>query len=152
MKRVAAKFVPRLLSEDQKAIRLNVCPELKDQMETDLDILSKIITGDESWCYGYDPETKQQSSQRKSASSPRPKKARLVKSKVKTMLICSFDIKGLVHFEFVPPGQIVYQQFYLEVFKRFRDVVRRKRLELLRSGEWLLHHDNAPAHTALSVQ
>ena len=60
MKRVAAKFVPRLLSEDQKAIRLNVCPELKDQMETDLDILSKIITGDESWCYGYDPETKQQ--------------------------------------------------------------------------------------------
>jgi len=29
--------------------------------------------------------------------------------------------------------------------------VRRKRPELCRSDEWLLHQDNAPAHTALSV-
>jgi len=73
MKWVAAKFVPRLLSEDHRANRLDVCRETKDQLKTDPDFLSKIITGDESW-YGYDPETKQQSSQRKSASSLRPKR------------------------------------------------------------------------------
>jgi len=67
--------------------------------------------------YEYDPETKQQSSQWKSASSPRTKKARQVKSNVKTMLICFFNIKGLVHFEFIPQGQNVNQQFYLEVLK-----------------------------------
>jgi len=48
MKRVAAKFVPRLLSEEQRASRLDVCREMKDQLKTDPDILSKIITGDES--------------------------------------------------------------------------------------------------------
>jgi len=74
MKRVAAKFIPHLLSEDQRANRLDVCHEMKDQLKTDPDFLSKIITGDGSWCYGYDPETQQQSSQWKSASSPRPKK------------------------------------------------------------------------------
>ena len=74
MKRVAAKFVPLLLSEGQRANRLDVCREMKDQLKTDPAFLSKIITGDEPWCYGYDPETKQQSIQRKSASSPRPKK------------------------------------------------------------------------------
>jgi len=47
---------------------------MKDQMKTDPVFLSKIITGDESWCYGYNLETKQQSSKWKSASSPRPKK------------------------------------------------------------------------------
>ena len=69
MKRVAAKFVPRLLSEDQRANRLDVCREMKHQPKTDADFLSKIITGDGSRCYGYDPETKQQSSQWKSTSS-----------------------------------------------------------------------------------
>ena len=43
MKQVAAKSVPRLLSEDQKANRLDVWCELKDQLETDPDFLSKII-------------------------------------------------------------------------------------------------------------
>jgi len=152
MKGDAAKFVPRLLLEDHRANRLDVCCEMKAQLKTDPDSLSKIITGDESWCYRYDPETKQQSSLWKSASSPRPTKVRQVKSHVKTMLICFFDIKGLIHFEFIPQGQTVNQQFYLEVLKRLRDAVRRKRPKLWRSGEWLLHHNNAPAHTALSVQ
>ena len=74
MKRVAAKFIPHLLSEDQRANRLDVCREMKDQLKADPDFLSKIIRGDESWCYGYDPETKQQSSQWKSASSLRQKR------------------------------------------------------------------------------
>jgi hypothetical protein len=41
--------------------------------------------------------------------------------------------------------------FYLQVPKRLHDAVRRKRPELWQSGEWWLHHDNAPAHKALSV-
>lgn len=40
------------------------------------------------WYYGYDPETKQQSSQWKHHGSPRPKKACQVRSAIKTMLIC----------------------------------------------------------------
>jgi hypothetical protein len=31
-------------------------------------------------------------------------------------------------------------------------ILTEERPELWRSGEWLLHHDNAPAHTALSVR
>ena len=42
---------------------MDVCREMKDQLKTDPDFLSKIITGDESWCYGYDPETKHRSTQ-----------------------------------------------------------------------------------------
>jgi len=70
-KRVAAKFVPRLLSREQKEFRAAV-----DTANNDPDFLKKFITGDESWVYGYDPETKAQSSQWKSPESPRPKKAR----------------------------------------------------------------------------
>jgi hypothetical protein len=82
MRRIAVKFVPRLLSNDQKEHRIAVCGELRDQARDDPNFISKVITGDESWVYGYDPETKQQSSQWK-----RPKKARQVRSNVKSMLI-----------------------------------------------------------------
>jgi len=57
-----------------------------------------------------------------------------------------------VHKEFVPPGQTVDQQFYLKVLKRLCNSVWKKQPEMLINGDWILHHDNAPADTALSVQ
>jgi len=35
---------------------------------------NKIITGDEFWCFAYDPETKRESSEWVGETSPRPKK------------------------------------------------------------------------------
>ena len=35
MKLVTAKFVPCLLSEDQRANRLDICREIKDQLKND---------------------------------------------------------------------------------------------------------------------
>jgi len=78
MKRVSAKFVPRLLTKDQKKNRLNVCYDLREQDGNDPQILSKVVTGDETRCYSYDKETKQASSQWKTPSSPKAKKARQV--------------------------------------------------------------------------
>lgn len=151
MRRIAAKFVPRLLTTDQKQRRLDVCSELRELERTDPSFLSRIITGDESWCYGYDPETKQQSSQWTSPQSPRPKKARQVRSATKTMLILFFDIHGIVHHEFVPPNRTVNSDFYCDVLRRLKESIRRKRADLWKNRSWLLHHDNAPAHTSFKT-
>ena len=75
--------------------------------------------------------------------------ARQVRSNIKSILICFFDQKGIVHKEFVPPGQTFHATFYVEDLKRLRENVRRKRPDQWRNNTWLLHHDNAPAHAAL---
>jgi hypothetical protein len=62
----------------------------------------------------------------RSKNSPRPKKPRMSKSKMKTMLMCFFDIRVIIHFEFVPKGTTVNQTFYMEVLKRLVDAVRFK--------------------------
>jgi hypothetical protein len=79
MCRIAAKFVPRLLN-DQKQRRVNVSRELREKANEDPTFISRIITGGESWIYGYDPEIKQQSSQWKTSQLPRAKKAQQVRS------------------------------------------------------------------------
>ena len=86
MHHVAAKFVPRLMTSDQQAHRVQVCQDLLDHSENDEEFLSKIITRDESCVYGYDVETKIPSSQWTSKTFPKPKKARQVRSKIKVLL------------------------------------------------------------------
>jgi hypothetical protein len=51
----------------------------------------------QNWIYPCDPETEQQSFQSKKPFSPFLMKARLV---------TVFDFEGIVHQEFVPPGQV----------------------------------------------
>jgi len=111
--------------------------------------LVKIITGDESWVLDYDPETKRQSEDWHTKSS-RLKKAGMSRSKVQTMIIVFSDSRGIVHKEFVPPGQTVNHAFYKYVLERLRKGVQRVRADIV--DDWVLHHDNAPAHTALSIR
>jgi hypothetical protein len=103
--------------------------------------LSRVITGVESWLYSYDPETEQQFSQWKIPNSPRPKMIRQVKNRVKWMLIIFFDVKGIVHKEFVQAGQTVNFACFSDVLQRLHENVWRLRLELRQQKNWLLHHD-----------
>jgi hypothetical protein len=67
------------------------------------------------------------------------------RSSTKTMLIVFFDIRGIVHREFVPQGQTVNETFYCEVLQRLGENIRRKRSDLWRAKNWILHNDNAPS-------
>ena len=62
-----------------------------------------------------------------------------------------FDIRGIVHFEFQPQGQPVNQTVYKGNLRRLVRSVRDKRWSLLEAHAWMLHHDNTPACTALSI-
>ncbi|UYV77833.1 hypothetical protein LAZ67_15002505 [Cordylochernes scorpioides] len=55
--------------------------------------LKYVITGDETWVYGYDPETKKQSSQRLEPGELRFKKARMIKSKFKVAKYCQVTLQ-----------------------------------------------------------
>ena len=144
--------MPKLLTMKQKELRLEVSQDMLDYVNSDHEFLNIVITGDESWVYGYDPETKAQSSQWQHSTSPRPKKARQVQSNVKVMLTVFFDSCGVVHHESAPQGQNINKEYYLEVLRRLRDAVRRKRPDLWATGTWQLHHDNAPSHSSQLIQ
>ncbi|UYV74695.1 hypothetical protein LAZ67_12000594 [Cordylochernes scorpioides] len=63
LKKTPAKFIPRFLTNEQKLCRLATCEDMMEITRTDPEWKDKIITGDETWVYGYDPETKPQSAE-----------------------------------------------------------------------------------------
>ncbi|UYV66707.1 hypothetical protein LAZ67_4002638 [Cordylochernes scorpioides] len=63
LKKTPAKFIPRFLTNEQKLCRLATCEDMMEMTRTDPEWKDKIITGDETWVYGYDPETKPQSAE-----------------------------------------------------------------------------------------
>jgi len=67
-------MVPRILIPEQKEIRMNICADILQNTENGPNILENVITCDESWFLQYDPESKRQSMQWKSPSSPTQKK------------------------------------------------------------------------------
>ena len=92
MRKISAKMVSRILTHDQEQRRLHISSDLLRNAE----MFDRVITGDETWCFQYEPETKRQSMQWKTQNSPRSKKARMSRSQV-----CFSDNKGIVHYEFI---------------------------------------------------
>jgi hypothetical protein len=98
---ICSQFVPHKLTDEQKAKWMEISGDFITMCDQDPSFL-RIVTGDEAWCYQFDPESKQQLMEWRSPSSPHPKKSCLQKSKVKTLLIDFFDSDGIIHKEFIP--------------------------------------------------
>ena len=100
----------------------------------------------------YEPLTKRQSAVWKKPEHSSLRKVHLQKSKIETMLITSFDYKGMIHKEFVPEGFRVNRQYYLGVMQRLLARICRVRSQYKAQGSWSLLHDNAPAHKCITVR
>ena len=108
-------MVPKKLTEERKQRRVTIC---KDLLEWRDDILDRVITGDETWVYQYDPEKKRQIAQWKTANSPRSKKFPQSKSRVKNVADFFLILGGIFLHEFVPTGQTVDLVYCLEILAR----------------------------------
>ena len=150
MWKICAKLVLKNLSVEQKANRLEICQDLLGRLEIEPNFLHKVITGYETWVFDYDPEPngKVRNGTRKFLLIQR--KHAWADPAWKQWLLLFFDSHGIVHKEFVPSGQTVNHAFYKDVLERLRKRVQRVRNDI--ADDWVLQHDNALVHTALSIR
>jgi len=96
-RKVAAKWAPHQLSEEQKTARKRVTDELLRRYEAEGEqFLNRIVAIDETWIRDFEPQLKSQSCQWKPATSPCPKKCRCQQSKVKLIMIMAYDKNGVI--------------------------------------------------------
>lgn len=155
LRRLCAKFVPRLLTDEQKRSRVAMASANLEEMRRDPeDFLARIVTGDETWISTFDPETKRQSIQWVEPGAPRTIKPLRARSVRKSMMTVFFDFQGIVMVEFIEPGEKIKAETYCDTLANLKENIRRKRPHLWErdpdtgNRRFLLHHDNASPHTA----
>ena len=74
LRKVCSRFVPHKLSDAEKALRIQHSKDIIEKAKKDRKFLYSIVTGDETWCFEYDPGTKRQSAEWKAPDEPKTKK------------------------------------------------------------------------------
>ena len=133
--KICSHFAPQSLTPEQKDQRIVACWDLIATADSDPDFFKKIVTGDETWCFAYDPPTKLQSAAWVAETSPQPKKLKFQKSRVKTMLVIFFDWQGVIHKEFLPEGETINAVYYKGVMERLLNRIQRVRPGMCESGD-----------------
>ncbi|UYV78645.1 hypothetical protein LAZ67_16002263 [Cordylochernes scorpioides] len=103
------------------------CGSCQNIIGDNLNMIKLTITGDEIWCFLFDPQAKKQSLEWHTPNPPRRKKVCLDKSKGKVLVKMFIDYQELVYYEFIREGNTINKQ-------------------------WKLLQYNAPAHRDIIVQ
>ena len=135
MTKVSARWVPRLLTPDQKRTRLFMSRENLKRFEADpANFMERFLTQDECWVYHFEPETKKQSMQWKHLQSPPSKNAKVVLSARKVMASVFWDAKGVVFVDYLPKGKTINGEYYANLLRQLRQAIKAKRPGKLTKG------------------
>lgn len=146
--KLCARWVPRLLSDEQKFNRAEVsAANLARFKRSPQDFMRRFITVDETWVHHYTPETKQQSKMWTSPGESAPKKAKSVLSAGKVMATVFWDARGIIYIDYLEKGRTINGPYYAALLQRLKEEVALKRPHLAKK-KILFHQDNAPAHTS----
>ena len=148
MSKVCARWVPKMLTPNMKATRVNTSSVLLSRYNVNPEnFLSRVVTGDETWVYYYDPPSKFESMEWKHAGSPRTKKFKVSRTTKKVMATVFWDTDGVIHIDYLPRGTTMNGQYYADLLVRLRESIKEKRRGKIRRGV-LLQQDNAPVHSS----
>jgi hypothetical protein len=125
-------MVPHYLTAEQKQKRLETATFLKQIFNVEGQaFLYRTVAIDETCVRPFEPELKSQSKDRRSPTSPRPKKFRRAQSKVKEMMIFAYDHRGIIMTDRVPCETSVTAECCREWMQKLRRKMHKTRPDLL---------------------
>ena len=115
LRKIYARWVPHLLTDEQKQSRVRLASQVIEKYDKcDPRRLEEIVTGDETWIYHFQPNSKAKNKVWVSSEGDRPVIARRSKTSNRMLYAIFFDSKGPVLYIPVPKGSSVTGEFYRE--------------------------------------
>ena len=140
LRKVCARWVPHLLTEEQKTQHLKCARELlKTYKGCNSRVISNLLTGDEIWVDMFEPQRRTDNKQWKQKDQKRPCTAKRTISS-KKMYPIFFNSSGPVVQVNCPSGHTVTGRFYKNsVLKKVKEFYNKKQPSKGWSGVHLLH-------------
>ncbi|XKL59951.1 hypothetical protein PGB90_000967 [Kerria lacca] len=119
--KICARWVPSMLTNEMKEKRVQISKEFLKRSRRESDsFLQSIVTGDETWVYHYESETKRQSMEYRHRNSPCIRKFKSVKSAGKVMLTIFRDARGVVQKEYMARGTTINSNSYCVTLRKLK--------------------------------
>ncbi|UYV81002.1 hypothetical protein LAZ67_19002479 [Cordylochernes scorpioides] len=142
---LSARWVPKLLTPDQKAVRRKLSSDNLALFEANPEeFVNRFVTMDETG-----PITSHQSPNNNPCNGE-PPKAKTVPSAGKVMVSVFWDSEGVLLLDFLNKGQTITGNYYAKLLKQLREAIKEKRREML-SRKIVYHQDNAPSLRSLQA-
>jgi len=123
-KKLCARWVPRLLTADQKRTRMKFSEQCLERFNKNkTDFVRRFITMVETWIHHYTSEAKQQSKQWTEAGCSAPKKTRLVPSAGKVMASVFWNVEGILFIDYLEKGKTIIGEYYSNLLTRLDDKI-----------------------------
>ena len=145
LRKVCARWVPHLLTEEQKTQRLKCARELLKTYEgCNSQVISSLLTGDETWVHKFEPQRRADNKQWKRKDQKHPCIAKRTISSKKMLYAIFFNSSGPVVQVPCPSGNTLTGRFYKNsVLKKVKEFYNKKRPSKGWSGVHLLHDNTS---------
>ncbi|KAM8702599.1 hypothetical protein ACLKA7_001935 [Drosophila subpalustris] len=151
MKKVFSKWVPRLLTPEQKQQRIDESKSCLDMFTRNKsEFLHRYITMDETWIHHFTPESNRQSAEWHAAGESRPKRPKTQQLAGKVMSSVFWDAHGIIFIDYLQKEQTINSDYYMALLERLKDEIAKKRPHMAKK-KVLFHQDNAPCHKSMKT-
>ena len=147
MKKVCTRWVLKLLTSLQRANRIDCCEELKNCNQNPTELISRIVTGNETWTHHDDPLSQQEAKTWKKLGEKTPTRQRITRSAVKIIMSIFWDFEGVLLIDFLPCNTTINGPYYALLLHLLGSFIQ----ETHRCGVLLLHN-NAPVYKYNIIQ
>eukprot|EP00112_Aurelia_sp_Birch-Aquarium-sp1_P019978 Seg5046.1 transcript_id=Seg5046.1/GoldUCD/mRNA.D3Y31 product="Mariner Mos1 transposase" protein_id=Seg5046.1/GoldUCD/D3Y31 len=153
LSKVSARWVPHMLTGEQKQNRVQWCRSMLERFDGGKSNgVWEIVSGNETWVYCFDPETKQQSQQWIPVGQRPPQKFVRCRTVAKQMIAVFVSRAGHVAtIPLVTQRTVTAAWYAKDCLPCVLAVVAERRPRIQHRG-LLLHHDNAAAHRVAATQ
>lgn len=153
LRKICARWIPHLLSVEQRQQRVHCCREMLDIFANDTRKLTDIYTGDEKWFPFFQTRSKEKNRVWLHPDEPRPTTLRTHFQSRKRMLTIFFSSSGAVVVDVLPEKQTMTSAYYSQqVLPKVLEAARISQPTRLRAGRLHILHDNASSHKTRAVQ